>query len=212
MPDCSGMESSMGKLDEKKRQKREALLVSAFSLFTSKGINDTSISDIVKHANMAKGTFYLYFKDKFDIRDKLIVTKAMQLFHKAMENIKKEDLQTLEEEIIYIADGLINQLDEDKMLLRFVSKNLSWGVFHHVLLTGTDESSGCSFYDGYMALLDKSGRKFRNPNLMLYLIVEFINATCYNVILQQEPVTLDELKPELYGTIVDIVHRQEIKE
>ena len=211
MPDCSGMESSMGKLDEKKRQKREALLVSAFSLFTSKGINDTSISDIVKHANMAKGTFYLYFKDKFDIRDKLIVTKAMQLFHKAMESIKKEDLQTLEEEIIYIADGLINQLDEDKMLLRFVSKNLSWGVFHHVLLTGTDESSGCSFYDGYMALLDKSGRKFRNPNLMLYLIVEFINATCYNVILQQEPVTLDELKPELYGTIVDIIHRQEIK-
>lgn len=211
MPDCSGMESSMGKLDEKKRQKREALLVSAFSLFTSKGINDTSISDIVKHANMAKGTFYLYFKDKFDIRDKLIVTKAMQLFHKAMESIKKEDLQTLEEEIIYIADGLINQLDEDKMLLRFVSKNLSWGVFHHVLLTGTDESSGCSFYDGYMALLDKSGRKFRNPNLMLYLIVEFINATCYNVILQQEPVTLDELKPELYGTIVDIIHRQEMK-
>lgn len=59
----------MGKLDEKKKQKRETLLETAFFLFTSKGINDTSISDIVKAANMAKGTFYLYFKDKFDIRD-----------------------------------------------------------------------------------------------------------------------------------------------
>ena len=47
------------KLEEKKKQKREALLMAAFSLFTSKGINETSISDIASQANMAKGTFYL---------------------------------------------------------------------------------------------------------------------------------------------------------
>ena len=56
----------MGKLDDKKKQKRDSLLMAAFALFTQKGINDTSISDIAKKANMAKGTFYLYFKDKFD--------------------------------------------------------------------------------------------------------------------------------------------------
>lgn len=54
----------MGKLDDKKKQKRDSLLMAAFTLFTQKGINDTSISDIAKKANMAKGTFYLYFKDK----------------------------------------------------------------------------------------------------------------------------------------------------
>lgn len=102
-------------------------MVSAFSLFTSKGINDTSISDIVKHANMAKGTFYLYFKDKFDIRDKLIATKATQLFRKAAEGIYYEkEIYTLEDKVVYIADSVINQLDEDKMLLKFISKNLSW--------------------------------------------------------------------------------------
>lgn len=201
----------MGKLDEKKRKKREALLESAFTLFTSKGINVTSIADIVKHANMAKGTFYLYFKDKFDIRDKLIAAKATQLFHKVMEGIKDQNLSTLEEEIIFLADGLINQLDQDKMLLKFISKNLSWGVFQHVLLTGTEVDKGSTFYDVYRYLLEKSGRKFRNPDLMLYLIVEFVNASCYNVILNQEPVPLDELKPELYGAIVDLIHRQEIK-
>ena len=52
----------MGKLDDKKKQKRDSLLMAAFTLFTQKGINDTSISDIAKKANMAKGTFYLYFK------------------------------------------------------------------------------------------------------------------------------------------------------
>ena len=49
----------MGKIEEKKRQKKEALLASAFQLFTEKGIDNTSISEIAKNANMAKGTFYL---------------------------------------------------------------------------------------------------------------------------------------------------------
>lgn len=57
----------MSKIDQKKREKKEALLLSAFELFTEKGIQNTSISEIVKRAKMAKGTFYLYFKDKFDI-------------------------------------------------------------------------------------------------------------------------------------------------
>lgn len=201
----------MGKLDEKKRQKRESLLVSAFSLFTSKGINDTSISDIVKHANMAKGTFYLYFKDKFDIRDKLIAAKATQLFREAAEKVYREkNINTLEEKVVYIADSVINQLDADKMLLKFISKNLSWGVFRNILESASEETGGYSFYDGYKALLKESGRTFRNPDLLLYMIVELISSTCYHVILQQGPVTLGELKPELYGTIVDMIHRQEI--
>ena len=201
----------MGKLDEKKRLKRESLLVSAFSLFTSKGINDTSISDIVKHANMAKGTFYLYFKDKFDIRDKLIAAKATQLFREAAEKVYHEkNINTLEEKVVYIADSVINQLDEDKLLLKFISKNLSWGIFRNILESASEETGGYSFYDGYKALLKESGRTFRNPDLLLYMIVELISSTCYHVILQQEPVTLDELKPELYGTIIDMIHRQEI--
>ena len=52
----------MSKIDQKKREKKEALLLSAFELFTEKGIQNTSISEIVKRAKMAKGTFYLYFK------------------------------------------------------------------------------------------------------------------------------------------------------
>lgn len=200
----------MGKLDEKKRMKRESLLTAAFALFTSKGINDTSVSDIVKQANMAKGTFYLYFKDKFDLRDKLIASKATQLFRQAAEALSEQPLVSLEEKVIFIADFVIDQLNLNKMLLRFISKNLSWGVFHNALLISTEETGGYSFYDGYNALLEMSGRKFRNPDLMLYMIVELINSTCYHVILQQEPVSLEELKPELYGAIEDIIRRQEV--
>ncbi len=200
----------MGKLDEKKKIKRESLFSAAFSLFTSQGINETSVSDIVKKASMAKGTFYLYFKDKFDLRDKLIASKATQLFQRAAEDLENQTLGTFEEKVIFIADSVINQLNDDKMLLKFLSKNLSWGVFHNALMIEIEETGGYSFYDGYNILLAQSGRHFRNSDLMLYMVVELISSTCYSVILNHEPVSLEELKPELFGVIEDIIHRQEI--
>ena len=76
----------MSKIDQKKREKKEALLLSAFELLTEKGIQNTSISEIVKRAKMAKGTFYLYFKDKFDIRDQLIARQAVHCLTELMKN------------------------------------------------------------------------------------------------------------------------------
>ena len=66
----------MGKVDINKKQKKNALLQTAFDLFRDKGFAKTTISDIVSDAGLAKGTFYLYFKDKYDLRDKLIAHKA----------------------------------------------------------------------------------------------------------------------------------------
>ena len=54
----------MGKVDENKHQKMDALFQSAYDLFLNQGIEKTSISDIAKKAGVAKGTFYLYFADK----------------------------------------------------------------------------------------------------------------------------------------------------
>ena len=64
----------MGKLELNKKRKKSALYNTAFELFTTKGLAKTTISDIVENAGVAKGTFYLYFKDKYDIRNKLILT------------------------------------------------------------------------------------------------------------------------------------------
>ena len=54
-----------------KKDKENRLLTTAFDLFTKKGVNNTSIQDIADSAGVGKGTFYLYFKDKYDIRDKV---------------------------------------------------------------------------------------------------------------------------------------------
>ena len=57
----------MRKSDLNKQKKREALLNTAFELFTTQGITRTTINNIVEAAGVAKGTFYLYFKDKYEI-------------------------------------------------------------------------------------------------------------------------------------------------
>ena len=70
----------MGKLELNKKKKKDALFNTAFELFTTKGLTKTTISDIVNQAGVAKGTFYLYFKDKYDIRNKLVSHKTSDQF------------------------------------------------------------------------------------------------------------------------------------
>ena len=67
-----------------------------------------------------------------------------------------------------------------------------------------------SFFDWYSELIATSGRKFKNHELVIYMIVELINSTCYNVILHEEPVGLSELKEELHQLIPVILRTQEI--
>ena len=62
--------------EEIKNNKIKRLLNSAFNLFIEKGINDTTIQEIVDNAGVGKGTFYFYFKDKFEIQDMLISPKS----------------------------------------------------------------------------------------------------------------------------------------
>lgn len=192
----------MGKIEEKKKIKQEALLYSAFELFTEKGIHNTSISDIVKRAKMAKGTFYLYFKDKYDIRDRLITRQASNLFEKASAAVEKQEWDSLEERIVALADNIVDQLYQNPVILKFISKNLSWAVFSNIKIAELDNRNCMDIFE---ELLVESGRKFRNSDLMIFMIVELVNATCYNTILKGEPATIEELKPELNTAICNII-------
>lgn len=186
----------MSKIDQNKQIKRESLLETAFKLFTSKGIQKTSISDIVEDAGVAKGTFYLYFKDKYDIRNKLIAHKSSEVFKRADRALQATDLTGLEERIIFMIDNIINQLAEDRMLLGFISKNLSWGVFKNVLIEAKN--------DIYHSVFGDEGR-FENPEVMVFMMIELVGSTCYSAILYSEPVGIDELKPYLFRTVRSIM-------
>ena len=50
-----------------KEEKRNAIALSCINLFCQKGIQKTTIEEIAKNACVAKGTIYLYFKNKDEI-------------------------------------------------------------------------------------------------------------------------------------------------
>ena len=77
------------KILENKRKKKESLLKAAYSLFSKTDIKNVSIQDIVSNAGVAKGTFYLYFKDKYHLRDYLISIEVSKLFKSANDELQK---------------------------------------------------------------------------------------------------------------------------
>lgn len=194
----------MNKIDYNKQQKRTSLLESAFSLFINNGFHKTSISDIVKDAGVAKGTFYLYFKDKYDIRNHLISRKANQVFLNAYTELQAHSPQTdFEDQVLFIIDHILNQFAANHNLVTLLSKHLSWGFFKDFLLF-TPEPDAPSIFALYESMLSKAQYTYRSPELMMYLILELISGSSYNAVLYNQPVPLDELKPHLYQTVRQI--------
>ncbi|HVA17249.1 MAG TPA: TetR/AcrR family transcriptional regulator [Candidatus Dormibacteraeota bacterium] len=59
--------------------RRKQLVDVAIKIFAKKGYSAASVNDIVKRARVARGTFYLYFKDKADILAAVLGNYRMEL-------------------------------------------------------------------------------------------------------------------------------------
>lgn len=194
----------MGKVEENKQLKRERLLDTAFDLFTTKGLTKTSISDIVNNAGVAKGTFYLYFEDKYDIANKLIASKARHMYLQALERLDRQELTDSADRIIFLVDDILNQFQHTHMLLRFINKNLSWGIFKNALLRGSEDHEA-EMAELMRRILGEEWRQWPNLESMLYLIIEMVGSSCYSVILEGDPMPLEAFKPHLYRAIRAVV-------
>ena len=182
----------MGKIDVNKQMKENSLLKTAFEYFTTKGFSKTSISDIVSKAGVAKGTFYLYFKDKYDIRNKLIAHKSSQLFRNAVNELRPVmNGLSFEDKLVRIIDNIVDQLDSNRSLLTFISKNLSWGIFKSALCSPTSEDD-INFCDVYKKMIDEAPYKIKDPEIMLFMIIELVSSTIYSAILYSDPCDITE--------------------
>lgn len=193
----------MGKVEVNKQNKRLSLLDNAYDLFINKGFNNTTISDIVKKAGIAKGTFYLYFKDKFDLKDEIVAQKSIEVLSKAEEHLGiNGEPKSLEDGIFAFTDYLLDYFNQNRLELTFVSKNLSWGVFRHIAESkySNEENKNeiNNIYSEFLQILDDNDYHCANPQVLLFTIIEFINSTGYSAIMGEAPVSLDEYKPYLH--------------
>ena len=62
----------LGKRESSKIQIRERLLDESLKLFSSRGLEKTTVADIVEQSGIARGTFYNYFPDVNSLFDAII--------------------------------------------------------------------------------------------------------------------------------------------
>ena len=189
----------MGKVRDKQQHKRQMLLETAFNLFTSKGINETTIQDIAREAGVAKGTFYLYFKDKYDLIEKLRARKAAKLFEDAVQFSRRQEYENFTEQFLMIVDYIIDELTRNKDLLKFIYKNLSIGGQN--IRLEEEIYSSTSIYEMFEQRALEDQLILKDPKTVFFMIIELVGSTCYTSILLNSPLPIEEYKPYLYEAI-----------
>ncbi len=186
----------MSRVEENKTKKKNDLMETAFQLFTLQGVARTSIADIAQRAGVAKGTFYLYFKDKYDLHEKLVIHKSEQLLAHAIEHSGYEKAGSAQDKIIAIVDDLLRQVQANTLLLRFINKNLSWGVFRRLV-----DRSERDYGELFAQILETAPSDRQTLAIEVYTILELVSSTCHSVILENDPVDLDTYLPYLHASI-----------
>ncbi len=197
----------MGKLEENKKSKRASLLSTAYDLFVNQGFAGTTIADIAKKAGLAKGTFYLYFRDKYDLRDQLVARKSSQLILEAQAAVSlyPDAQQGFEAYLLSMTDYMLNYLQHNKHLLKFIAKNLSWGIFRHAAEATGDPESFAEIYENYLQIMKADKIECEQPELLLFTLIELISSTGYSCILYNSPASLKEYLPYLHRSIHQIL-------
>jgi AcrR family transcriptional regulator len=185
--------------------KRKRLLTSAYDLFTTKGINATTIQDIVDAAKVAKGTFYLYFEDKYHIQEQLVINKSEELFNNALTELKNHQIKKFDDQIIFIIDYVIDEIKNQPSLLNFIAKDLSLGIYEEKLTKILDNQS-VKLYDMFLKGVKDNHIKLKKPEVTLFMIIEFVSATCFSVITKKIDLTIDEYKPYLHRVIREMIN------
>ena len=179
------------KINDNKHEKERKLLNTALRLFTEKGIKKTSIQDIVHDAGIAKGTFYLYFKDKYELQDVLLAKTSHEFFSNACKEANKYHFDRLDDKIIFIIDSIIDALITRPNILKFIQKNLSLGLYSEKL--GIKEL--------FINEVKEKNIPLEYPEMTLFMIIELVSSTVFTSIVEKQPLPIEEFKPHLYKTI-----------
>ena len=178
-------------------EKYDKILQAAIEVISEKGLDKTSISDIVKRAGVAQGTFYLYFRSK----NALVPAIAENLLSLSLEKIKERAkaatnfLSILE----VMIDETYKTTDEYRDVLVLCYSGLA---FDYSLETW--EAIYLPYYNWFEEVLNEAVKK---EEVLKQLNVKWTAKTMINLIEnaaelfyigREQDVTLEQSKEELF--------------
>lgn len=186
--------------------KEEKIMDSAIKIFKEKGADKTSIRDIMTEAGFGLGTFYLYYTDKKDLKEKMVLNIATDIILKAEKVcVQKDPIERYISFVDYIIDYLIAHPFE----LDLLSKNITWTLY-----TKIENDYGLSQADSTLKfILNKYENLFLESHTesqklyILSLTLEIMMSTCKSAVLKDSVLSIDEMKPVLFAIIRKIFNR-----
>ena len=112
---------------------RTRLLQAAHELFLSQGFAKTTIQQLVDHAGISKGAFYLHFRSKSEVMSALVCHQEDQVLEAIAELRQREDLTTLDKlraQIRYQCTDLL----EHRVLLEIFIKEADVAIDEEMVL------------------------------------------------------------------------------
>ncbi len=188
-------------IQQNKQVKRQALLDAAYELFLERGTAKTSIGDIASRANVAKGTFYLYFSDKDAIARTLLGRVSYQILEEACAAAGKLGSASFADKVLAVADYVVEYLRRETLVLRLLQRNLEWPSAEG--LSSGDEPTPLiqrilEFGRGCPEMEDRTPQDIYRRTAAL---VSMCVSMCYSCIIEEKPDTIDNMKPVLYDII-----------
>jgi AcrR family transcriptional regulator len=189
-------------LEEQKNKKKQSIMSAAYHCFMEKGIHKSSIDEIVQKANVAKGTFYLYFSDKADLMQQLCIHISKSILIDAYKKMKENESPNFIENVISIIDYAIEYFKSHKLVLKMLERNFSWPLIENELSREQDDLMMAEMLN---ALFSQSRVSKDEVYKILFSIIALAGSVGYSSILFEKPDTIDNMKPVLYGMITKIL-------
>ena len=161
--------------------KKEKIMQAALKIFEKKGAEKTSVRDIMSEANLGLGTFYLYYSDKNDLIEKMVLNLATDIILSAEKTCVQEN--PIERYISFV-DYIIDYLISHPFELDLLSKNITWTLY-----TKIENDYGLSEADSTLQfILNKYDNLFLTNHTeseklyILSLTLEIMMSTCKSAV------------------------------
>ncbi len=191
--------------DSKKLEKKMKILDTAFSLFKNSSISATAIDDIVKATGIARGTFYLYFKDKSDLIEQIILYKSTEYMKQILRNTLSRETHADFDFIELTREFLncfIDFLIENRDVLPVMSKNLSSCIKH---LPDFYDSEISQIYERLIGHMVNMGYTPESAHMTAIIVIDMAGSVCSDAILHSKPFPIEEIRSTVVESAVTLI-------
>lgn len=187
-------------IKEKANDKKAKIMDSAIRVFQKKGLEKTSVRDIMRESGLGLGTFYLYYADKNDLKEQIVLNLAMEIITSAENYCRGED--PIERYISFV-DYIIDYLIANPFELELLSSNITWAMYREIENDKRLKEANTTLkfiLSKYENLFSKTYTESQQLYI-LAMTLEIVMSTCKSAVMEESILSIDEMKPVLFAVI-----------